>query len=184
MNVNHFNYNSMEEILSQLGLYLKEKNKIYIPEKEKFFQDLNDKILKNKERTIYHKTKYLEPITNFWEQLFYGKKNYSYLISSFAILFFIVSILFYQYQYNWNQNQPTLEEDVPVFGVYPLEESEKMYTQQFFQEDLKEEERELLNSYLNEENPEEKQKILIKLLEYYKKTNQEEKIKKLMELLD
>lgn len=173
----NLNHHTIDEILNQLTIYLKNKQLEDIPDKKKFLQDLYVRISQNQEIIVQNKEKYYQPLTNLWEQFFFGKNNYSLIFSSATI--FLLFFIFTYHQLRIKEKQPTPNE-VRGFGSSSIQNQNKNIQSP----SILEEEKQLLEKYLSEENQEKKQKLLKQLIEFYRKMRQEDKIKKLMEQLD
>lgn len=185
MNEKNFNkdLDSLDDILKDLSVYIKQNQKESIPDKAKFLHDLNLKLNQNKERIVQDKKKYHQPITTFWEQFFSGKNNYSFILSSAAIFLIFVGFVFHRFN-TIDEDQRNIQDEIRGFGSGNIQNQDKDIPSPPSVEPLSKEEKELLEQYLNEEDPDKKQKILMKIIEFYKTMNQEEKLKKLMEELD
>jgi len=171
------NKKDLENYLEQLQQYIQTKNQDIIPEKEIFFDHLEER-LKNLDRKEQKDiSKISEPISTLSEQLLYGKnKTLWYVSVAASILIFLGIGLFFNIKKTSDEfNSPSIER---FGGSFKPEDS---FDELEINHPL---EKELLKKIQQEEDPEKKIQYIRELIQYYKETNQNEKIQRLLESID
>ncbi len=169
----------IELLLSELGREYRENQIGEILPEDKFVKNLTEQL--NQNETYYNSTysenrKFLGPVSNFWEQFFFGNNMQRYYSLS-ALLLLCISIGFSFYdnfpgfflEDSRNSEQKIL--DSKSFGSRHINQDEKW-------------EKQMIKKIQDEHNIDKKKQYIEELIEYYKETRQFEKLNEFLNAID
>ncbi|MFN3603600.1 MAG: hypothetical protein ACK4UJ_02685 [Leptonema sp. (in: bacteria)] len=184
--MNQKNGEQWEQELYNLAQSYNEFLSSSIPKKDLFFSELKAKIQSEpikKSNFLYLEFKNkAKPISNFWEQLFFGRFQVLHLILMTGMV--ALSIGFYFFYKNTILNNEKVE--LPLGITLPNNQKKKEEQLPLPKEEIlnKEFEKEIIDKILKEENSEKKQKLIQELIDFYKKTKQADKIEEFYKFLE